>query len=211
MTATTTPVITAPGVYDLDEADYHRDPVPGGSLSFSSAKRLLPPSCPALFAHEREHGRPNKATFDFGHAAHAAVLGVGAPLAVIDAPDWRSKAAREERDAAYAAGLTPVLADEAAQVDGMVAALRRHPTASALLDPTCGKAEQSLFRQEPRHGVWLRSRVDWLGEPDADGHLILADYKTTVSADPGAISRTVATYGYHAQHAWYTDQACWAW
>ena len=44
-------VVDEPGVYDgLDEAAYHADPVPGGSLSASGAKLLLPPSCPALYA-----------------------------------------------------------------------------------------------------------------------------------------------------------------
>ena len=37
------------GVYDLPAAAYHRDPVEGGSLSASGAKKLMPPSCPALF------------------------------------------------------------------------------------------------------------------------------------------------------------------
>jgi hypothetical protein len=48
-------LITEPGVYDIAEDHYHADPVPGGSLSNSGAKKLLPPSCPAKFAYEREH------------------------------------------------------------------------------------------------------------------------------------------------------------
>ena len=43
MTALAVAEFTA-GVYDIPEDLYHRDPVPGGSLSCSGAKKLLPPS-----------------------------------------------------------------------------------------------------------------------------------------------------------------------
>lgn len=67
--------VTEPGVYDdMPEHVYLADPVPGGSLSFSGAKALLPPSCPALYRHQRDHGRPPKPAFDFGHAVHSMVL-----------------------------------------------------------------------------------------------------------------------------------------
>lgn len=164
--------VTTPGVYTIREDAYHRDPVPGGSLSVSGAKRLLPPSCPALFAWEREHGRPEKRAYDFGHAAHAKVLGVGAPIVVVqktakdgtksDAGDYNTKSSQEHRDAIYEAGHTPLLASELAQVEGMAEALLRHPIASALFDPAHGKPEQSLFRQDGPAEVWLRSRLDWL-------------------------------------------------
>ncbi len=34
--------ITAPGVYVIPADDYHADPVPGGSISASGARRILP-------------------------------------------------------------------------------------------------------------------------------------------------------------------------
>lgn len=43
---TTTWTITEPGVYDLPAEVYHADPVEGGSLSSTGARKLLPPSCP---------------------------------------------------------------------------------------------------------------------------------------------------------------------
>ncbi|MBO0827768.1 MAG: hypothetical protein J2P24_08300 [Streptosporangiales bacterium] len=48
-------MITEPGVYNLPAAVYHADPVPGGSLSQSGAKKLLPPSCPALYRYWADH------------------------------------------------------------------------------------------------------------------------------------------------------------
>lgn len=191
------------GVIDgMDEATYHTHP----ALSSSGAKRLLPPSCPALFKWERDNGRPDKAHFDLGHAAHKLVLGVGADIATIDADDWRTKAAKEARDGARAEGRTPLLKADVETVTGMADALRQHRVASALFDPDRGgKAEQSLFWNDERHGVERRCRLDWLPAPLDDGRLITADYKTTNSAEPHAIAKTVASYGYYMQAAWNLD------
>lgn len=190
-----------PGVYEVPEDVYHADK---GSLSVSGAKKLLPPSCPARFKWDLDHGQKHRAVFDFGHAAHAAVLGVGAPVEVIHADDWRGKAAREARDAAYAAGKVPLLAAEAERVDGMAAALRRHEIASSLLDPSKGKPEQSLYMPDPVTGVMLRGRLDWL--PDSGpAHLTVPDFKTAASSEPGTFARAAATFRYHMQAAFYSD------
>ena len=197
-------LITDPGVYaDLDETTYHADPVPGLSLSCSGAKKLLPPSCPALFKHQRDHGQPHKAVFDFGHAAHKAVLGIGATVEVLDFPDYRTKAAQVARDAVYEAGAVPLLTEEAERVEGMAAAIKAHPIASTLFNPSTGKAEQSLFRRDAKTGVMLRSRLDWLPEPVAGQRLTVVDYKSCRSAEPDALSKAVAAYGYAMQAAWY--------
>lgn len=192
--------VTQPGVYEIPDVDYHAHP----ALSSSGARRLLPPSCPARFKWERDNGRPEKRVFDFGHAAHKLVLGVGPDLVVVDAADWRTKAAKEERDCAYAEGKVPLLPDEYEVVQLMAAALLEHPIASALFDPKNGQPEQSLFAPDPLSGIMLRARLDWLPNPSA-GRLQIVDYKTTVSAEPDALVRSVAKYGYYAQAAWYLD------
>ena len=87
----------------------------------------------------------------------------------------------------------------------MAEAIRKHPTAAALLDPTRGTAEQSGFWVDPESGVWRRVRFDWL--PDATGRLIIPDYKTAECSSPSAFRRAAATYGYHQQAAWYMDAA----
>lgn len=199
-----TVTIDQPGVYDLTAEQYHRDPVPGGSLSHSGAKLLLPPNCPALFHHWATHGRPPKAEYDFGHAAHAEILGVGAPIKVINAKDWRTKAAQEEKKAAYAVGETPLLRHEYEQVQEMAAALREHPVASALLDPASGRPEQALFWVDQETGVWRRAMVDWLRH-DTGGPFYTPDYKSTTSVEPGHLSKALYEYGYAQQAAWYLD------
>lgn len=191
-----------PGIYpDFDELLYHRDP----ALSASGAKRLLPPNCPALFKHDRDNGgRPNKRAFDVGHAAHAAVLGVGLELVVVDADDWRSKAARENRDDAYAAGKCPILAKEKDTVDAMASAIKRHPLASTLLAPDSGRPEVSVFWKDDKRGIDRRARFDWL--PHTDGGLLtIPDYKTTNSAEPHAFQGSIFRFGYDIQAVFYTD------
>lgn len=201
-------VVEAPGVYpDIPDLDYHADPVPEGSLSCSGAKRLLPPSCPALFKHERDNGRPDKRQFDFGHAAHKLVLGVGLELAVIPGERWDTKAAKEAVAAARARGAVPVKEHEFATVQAMAAALRAHPIASVLLADGAGTPEASLFWRDPQTGVMRRGRVDWLPNARPDGRLIIPDYKTSVTANPAAFGRAAIDYGYCQQAPWYVDGA----
>jgi hypothetical protein len=194
--------VTAPGLYPkFDELAYHRDP----ALSASGAKRLLPPNCPALFKHDRDNGgRPHKRAFDVGHAAHAAVLGVGLELVVVDADNWTTKAAKAERDAAYAEGKCPILAKEKAAVDAMALEIRRHPIASKLLDPEHGRPEVSVFWEDKKRGIDRRARFDWLRDTDG-GQLIVPDYKTTNSAEPRAFAKSVFSFGYDMQAVFYTD------
>lgn len=192
-----------PGIYDgLNENEYHRDP----ALSASGAKRLLPPSCPARFKWERDNGgRPNKREFDFGHAAHLAVLGTGLELVVVDADDWRTKAAKEQRDQAYAEGKCPILADEKRRVDEMADALRAHPVAGPLLDPEHGRPEVSIFWHDELRGLNRRVRLDWLPHPTPDGRLVVPDYKTTANAEPRKFHRSIFDFGYDMQAVYYTD------
>lgn len=195
-------VVDLEGVYDAIPDDvYHGDK---NSLSSSGARKLLPPSCPALFRYEQDHRRKSTTEFDIGHAAHALVLGYGAEIQEIDAPDWKTKAAREERDLAYAAGKTPLLTKEHNQVKAMASTLKKHPVAAMLF--TAGVAEQSLYWRDAETGVWLRARPDWMPETNG-GRLIITDYKTAVSSNPARFSKSAADFGYHCQAAWYLDAA----
>jgi hypothetical protein len=197
-------IVERPGVYDLPDHVYHADPVPVGSLSSSGARKLLPPSCPARFRWDQQHPPQPKRVFDIGHAAHKLVLGAGPDIVEVTAADWRTKAAQVDRDAIRAAGAVPLLTHEYVQVQGMADALSRHPVAAALFDPTAGSPEQSLFWVDDETGVWCRARLDWLPRP-RHGRLIVPDYKTCVSAEPGHIQRAVHNYGYHQQAAFYLD------
>lgn len=212
MTTTEAPapalVITEPGLYPMTADEYHADKaVPGGSLSSSGARKLLPPSCPAKFKHNRDNGQAHKRVFDIGHAAHRLVLGEGVDIKTLDYPDYKTKAAQLAKKEAYAAGLTPLLGWEYAEVQAMADAIRQHPIAGRLFTPGEGIAEQAMFWHDGPSGIWRRSLIDWTKHRTSGGRLILADYKTTTDASLEAISKTVNEHGYHCQDAWYRDGA----
>lgn len=195
-------------VADLDEREYHAH----GALSQSQLKTLL--DCPARFAYEREHGRPHRAAFDMGHAIHTAILGEGGETVVIDADDYRTKAAREARDAAHADGKVPLLAGEAAKVTAIKDAVMAHPAARVVLEAP-GPVEQSMFWTDPDTGVALRGRVDKVATLADGASHALVDVKSTTSAAPGRFARSVWDFGYHIQRACYlagweaiTGEAC---
>jgi len=196
--------IAEPGIYDIPADQYHADPVAGGSLSSSGARQLLPPGCPARFRHDQDHGgddhRPH---FDLGHAAHRLVLGDGPDIIEIEADNWRTNTAKEQRDEAYATGAVPLLTADYQTVIDMAAAIATHPVASALFAPDRGKPEQTLVWRDDRTGIMRRSRIDWLPDVQPGRRLLVADYKTCHSADPEALSKASHQFGYHQQADWY--------
>jgi hypothetical protein len=209
--------VTGPGVYDLTAEVYHADPVPGGSLSSTGVRKLLPPSCPARFQYDREHPEPTRKVWEIGSAAHKLVLGVGPELVRIDAAEWRSNAVKAEVEAVREAGGIPLKPGEYDAVHGMAEALRAHPFAGKLFEPGTGKAEQALVwleraaivNPEPLSEgemvtvpVRCRALLDWLPNPTG-GRLIIPDYKSCVSAAPAKAERAMADHGYHIQLRFY--------
>lgn len=186
--------ITEPGlVFGMDDETYHADPVPGGSLSSSFARRLTE-HVPAK-ARAAHYGRKPTASMNLGKAAHLYALGAG-PELVVWQHDGRTKAGKEER-AERAADIAAerviaVTAAERDQVLGMAAALRADPEVAAILD--AGTPEVSVFWQE--RGAWCRGRFDLLGE-------VGDDYKTTDDASPRGFAKAMSTYGYHQQADFY--------
>ena len=199
------------GVHDdLDETTYHNDPTDEGSLSVSGAKVIL--RSPAAFAWERAH-RTEKRAFDFGHAAHAKVLGIGAPVVAIqktakdgtvsDATDLRTVSSQEHQQAIRDAGSVPLLRTEIERVDTMAGALGSHPLAALLFRE--GVAEQSMFWRDVETQVLLRGRLDWLTTLSS-GRPVIVDYKTTAqSADPNEFRWEARKRRYHMQDVWYRE------
>ncbi|MDQ0758760.1 PD-(D/E)XK nuclease-like domain-containing protein [Streptomyces canus] len=191
------PAEVEPGLYDIDAELYHSDPIPGGSLSSTGARKLVK-DCPAKFKYWSEHPQPPKKEFDLGTAAHTLVLGNGPELVVVDSEKWTTNAVKAEVAAIRAEGKTPLKPSELEQVKAMVAALRADDEAAALLEPGSGVAEQSAFWED--NGIWRRARFDWLRH---DGQLV--DYKTTKSANPTDLPKVIHDWGYHQQQEYYLD------
>jgi hypothetical protein len=190
-------------ILQMTADEYHADPAQTPSLSASVGKILMSKSAyHAWLAHPRlnpKYQAEESGTFDIGTAAHALLLeGSRAKICVIEADDWRTKAAKEARDQARASGLTPILARH------NVAVIRMVDAAKAFIETTelsgifqDGAPEQTLVWKD--NGVACRSRLDWLTK---DRRVIL-DYKSSASAQPDWFSRQIANMGYDFQAAFY--------
>ncbi|ELP70035.1 hypothetical protein STRTUCAR8_08630 [Streptomyces turgidiscabies Car8] len=188
---------------DLSNESYHADKT---SLSSTGARKLLPPSCPAKFRWEQDNPQAPKKTFDYGNAAHMKVLGRGQELILVDHDTWNTKAAKAEVTEARERGGIPLKQHEIDMVEAMAAAIRRHPLASALLEPAYGAPEQSGFWIDEPTGIRRRVRFDWLPSIQS-GRLIIPDYKTAADASSDAFQKALDNYGYHQQTAWYEEAA----
>ena len=193
------------GLYDLPEEDYHADPCVQPSASRSFIKTLLNQSPRhAWQTHPRLNPaviEEHKRAYDLGSAMHKLVLGSDAELAIIDAKDFRTKAAREAKEAAYAEGKIPVLVHESIEREAMknacFAQLRNHPDAKEAF--TLGKPEQTIIWQ---HGeIYCRAMIDYL----PDGGNVVYDYKTTgQSAHADEFIKSIYNMGYDLQAAFYS-------
>jgi len=193
------PAEVEPGLYDIPAELYHSDPIPGGSLSSSGARKLAT-ECPAAFKHWIDNQEPYKAVFDFGTAAHKVVLDDGPELVLVERDIWNTNEVKAEVARIREAGNIPLKQRDLDKVHAMAKALREHPEAAELLEPGSGVAEQSLFWED--RGVWRRARIDWLRR---DGTIV--DYKSARSANPSKLPNHVLDHGYHQQQEFYRDGA----
>lgn len=182
-------------VHGIPDDEYHAMP----GLSATGMKWIL--RSPAHYRQMIDH-RVEKPAFDFGHAVHAKILGVGMDVAVI--PDEMlasngavsTKAAKEFIAESRAKGLVPVKADTIAEVDAIAEAVLAHPKASNLL-ALPGDPEVSLFGTDPDTGVHLRGRIDYLAR--SANQVVNVDVKTTADVRRIKVSRTIADFGYDIQ------------
>jgi hypothetical protein len=191
------PAGTAPGVYPgLPDDVYHRDPAASSTVL---RKLLTDPA--AKVDYQRRNPPGPKRVFDLGTATHTEVLGVGAGTVEVPFPDYRKKDAQQLRDAAYDAGQTPLLTRELAMVNAMADSIRRHPEAGPWID-AWGDPELSVWWADEQTGVPCRARYD-KAVRDRAGRLVIVDLKTAIDASDFAISKSVASHGYHQQEAHY--------
>ena len=187
---------------DIDERTYHSDRT---SLSVTGAKTIL--RAPALFRWQQEHP-VYKSVFDFGTAAHALVLGVGAELVVHDFDTEKVKspkatnAWKAQQAEVRKTGGVLLLPDEHATVMAMADELSSHTLAMRLLSD--GQPEVSAYALDEATGVTMRGRFDWLGSQ------VIVDYKSCASSNPIDWSGRYGVarkFGYDLQAQWYLDLA----
>jgi hypothetical protein len=180
-----------PGIYDgISNAAYHADPALG-----STSLKTLATRTPAHYQHDKTHPKFSDA-FTLGTAAHSLILeGDSSNIVVVEADNWLTKAAKEEKSAALADGKQPLLDKEWQQVLAMTRSVMLLPEARELF--TGHKAEQSVSWDED--GLMFKCR------PYAWKPGLLVDLKTTVNADPNEFGKTAYNFGYHQSAAHYID------
>jgi hypothetical protein len=193
-------------ILNLDMAAYHAAP----SLS-SGALRCFARS-PAHYRAQFLLGLPREPSraLALGSALHRLMEspeGFEAEYCVrpegLDSRGKALKAWTAEQD-----GKRILSADELADLTCMAASVHRHSRVMRILSR--GLSEPSVFWTDEETGLACKARPDhW----DPRLSLIL-DFKSCTDARPNAVQRSIASYGYDLQAAWYlegTGAAQWAW
>lgn len=196
-------MISKPGIVDgMPMEVYQADPCPTPALSNSIIKPLLTQSpYHAWLQHPRLNPaceREEDSKFDLGTAAHALLLEGADRCRVIDADDYKTKAAREARDLARGDGFTPLLRAqyEAARVmEQRAREFLEHTEFAGILQR--GKPEQSMFWQD-MGGIWVKARMDFV----TDDRRVILDYKST-ALSPARWKRAMLDHGYDTQSLLY--------
>jgi hypothetical protein len=199
-------------IKDEDPATYHARPAVSAGLLWDIVK---PEGCLALarwnspwlnpdYVPERDEIATN------GTLAHLAVLEkekLDERIVVVDASNWRTKAAQIVRDSAYEAGKLPILFERDPGSDGpsflklmkIREALEASVAAEMLFGPGGDNEVSYTFESD---GILCKCRADRI-IPFGAGKRIL-DLKTSASASPEFFQRSMVNYGHHLRAVFYT-------
>jgi hypothetical protein len=142
---------------------------------------------------------------NFGQVCHKVLLG-GKELVVVDAPDWRTNKAKEERDAALESGQIPVRIGRYAEAVKLIGVVT-----NALFDSwriaLTGQSELTAIWN--CHGAWCQGRLDHLilhGSKKRPSGALILDFKfITSAATKKACENRFIEHGYDIQHAAYVE------
>ncbi len=202
--------LTVPGFHMLSATNYHRDPAPAPSLSHSIVRALLDRSPRhARYMHPKLTPEPldedSTDAMDAGTVLHHLILGGGAPPVIVAADSFRTAKAKDERDAARAAGRVPILAHKLAELSRCAEAVKAHmrerPECAEFFAP--GRSEVTMLWRELEGDAaefWCRSLVDRL--PD-DPAAPLFDLKSVANLTTSARWPRDTRAGYGSQAAFY--------
>lgn len=194
------------GVFEnIPDAEYHADKIGDHPTLSSSIASVLVNQSPRHAWTRHPKLNPNfeaedGTKTDLGSVVHTLLLGKGQDVRIIDADDWRTKAAKEARDAAIAANFQPILRKHAEQAEAIkqaaLAQIANHEELAGLMQNF--RPELTLVWED--QGVWCRARPDIT--PHA-GNILLDLKTTTMSAHPDAVQRRLFDTGADIQAAFY--------
>jgi len=209
---------------DIPEHIYHRSP----GISKHALDEVA--ESPLLYKTKKDHPEPSTPAMRIGSATHAYVLETdrftdefaiepaGAPKkptsAQLNAPKPTEKALisinywkkwNDENAGKFVISNKPGddpfwKPGEWQTIQNIHDAVRAHPIASILLDPSQGWAERSAYWMDREFSRLCRCRVDFFNE----AHGLAIDFKTAESAGYSDFIRAVSQYRYHVQAESYT-------
>lgn len=160
------------------QVDYYKRP----EWSYSQMKVILDSGID--YAVARKQGKipgPKSPAIDLGQLAHMMILGGSEQFALSEWPDYRSKAAREWRDAQEEQGKIVISQAQWKDIENIVTNIEAHPYFKKYLGKG-NKAFHELELYAKTDGVELRGKADYLHKLDG-GALIITDLKTTAQFD----------------------------
>ena len=185
----------------IEPNDFEVTPTETPRLSPSVASILLRRSPLHAWHYHRLLGgvrREPTASMENGTLLHHLVLvgGDSDKLAIIDAENFRTKAAQELRDAARAAGKTPIIASQHAAATNAAAVIRKRIDLFGI-PINEWEAERKM--------TWGSSGVACSGILDATTKTCVYELKSTDDAHPRNCRRSIEMYDYHVQAAAYRE------
>lgn len=195
-------------IYDLPHDKYNADPCEVPSLSRSCAHTLVSKcAAHARLCHPRLGGERKGSTrsMDDGTVIHDLLLGTGGnTFEVVKAKnkdggvvsDFRTKAAKEEKERIETAGKVAVLQHKLDRWESVAGKLRMKLAKLGYdLSAGAGVCEPTL--------LWSRGEVQCRSRPDFMSHdrMLLLDIKTTENAHPDACTKHAFAFGYDMQWA----------
>jgi len=176
--------------------DYYQRP----EWSYSTLKKILDSGIDyAVAAKNGMIEQPSSPYIDLGQLVHMIVLGGEDTFAICPYPDYRTKEAREWRDAQIAAGKNIVTQEQFKAADQIVKNIENHPLAGEYLLGDGWRHEVEMYASTVE-GVKLKGKADSL--KISDGALIVSDIKTTAKFDE--FKRKASWNHYDLQAAVYT-------
>lgn len=168
------------------------------AMSQSGTKTML--RTPQHYRLERDQPSEPTAAMQFGTAVHTGVLQpdrFDATVARMRKVDGRTKAGKEYREGfkRECAGMIVLDEEEHDAARRCIDAVRAHPGARHLLRDAI--TETSLFWVDREFDVPCKARLD------IRSHGGITDLKTTQDASPDAYARSIATFAYDVQAAFY--------
>lgn len=200
--------------YNEAASDYHDRQAASAGLLWDV---VGPDGCLALaFARSRwlnpDYVPERDEAMDSGVIAHLAALEdhlLEERITIVEANSWRTKAAQELRDEAYATGKIPILLEREGpgpsfqKILAMRKALQGDDMAQSLLFGT-GRNEVSYDWQDEATGIKCKARADRI----TDGGVVectMVDLKTAQAVSPDGFQRSMVRYGHHLRAAFYLD------